>query len=102
MKDIILNYITMEYGNTKHFSSCKFPEEDCSCNLDKITYDTQLISGGYIDSFSMVSVLVFIEKTFGVEIPDADATADNFNTVNKIVELILKYDNNCSKTIISS
>jgi acyl carrier protein len=98
-KEKILNYIISEYGDSesnekriKHYSYCLFPEEECTCkDLNKITYDTQLISGGYMDSFSMVSVLVFLEKTFNVKIPDIDATPDNFNTVNKMIKLVEKY-----------
>lgn len=96
MKDIILNYIIQEFGEsdykTKHYSYCMYPEEACTCkNLEVITYDTPLITGGYIDSFSMVCVWHFLEKTFGVTIPDIAATPENFNTVNKMVELVEKY-----------
>ena len=99
MKDIILKYIISEYGENapkekrvKHYSYCMFPEEECTCkDLNEITYDTQLISGGYVDSFSMVVVLIFLEKTFNVKIPDIDAKPENFNTVNKMVELVNKF-----------
>lgn len=99
MKDIILKYIIEQFGDntpkerrSKHYSYCMFPEEDCTCNdLREITYDTSLISGGYIDSFSMVVVLVFVEKTFNVKIPDIEATPENFDTVNKITDLVKKF-----------
>lgn len=99
MKDIILKYIIEQFGDntskeqrTKHYSYCKFPEEKCTCeDLNEITYNTSLISGGYIDSFSMVVVLVFLEKTFDVKIPDKEATPNNFDTVNKMVELVNKF-----------
>ena len=99
IKDIILSYIINEYGENsvviyraKHYSYCMFPEQECICkDLNEITYDTQLISGGYMDSFSMVSVLVFLEKTFNVKIPDIDTSPDNFNTVTKMTELVKKY-----------
>jgi acyl carrier protein len=96
MKEIILKYIIEQFGDNtpkenrvKHYSYCMFPEEKCSCkDLMEINYDTSLISGGYVDSFSMVVVLMFLEKTFNVKIPDKDATPTNFDTVNKMVELI--------------
>jgi len=99
MKDIILKYVIEQFGNNtskekrvKHYSYCLFPEEDCTCkDLMEISYDTSLISGGYIDSFSMVVVLIFIEKTFNVKIPDVEATPENFDTVNKMVNLIKKF-----------
>ena len=96
MKDTILKYIIEQFGEdpskkdrTHHYSYCSFPEEDCTCkDLNKIEYDTSLITGGYMDSFSMVAVLVFIEKEFEVKIPNKDANPNNFDTVNKIAELI--------------
>ena len=47
IKDLVLNYILQEYV------------EDGD---EEIKYDTPLITGGYVDSFSMVSLLVFIEN----------------------------------------
>ena len=99
INDVILKHIINEFGENqvvtqrlKHYSYCMFPEEECSCkDLNEITYDTPLISGGYMDSFSMVSVLVFLEKTFNVKIPDKEASPDNFNTVSKMTALVKKH-----------
>lgn len=99
MKDIILKYVIEQFGDntpkekrTKHYSYCSFPEEECTCkDLMEITYDTSLISGGYIDSFSMVVVLIYLEKTFNIKIPDKEATPNNFDTVNKMVKLVNKF-----------
>ena len=90
MKDKILQYIKDKFGSkTNHYSYCNFPEAECSCkNIDNIDENTGLISGGYIDSFSMVVVLVWLERTFKIKIPEKLATADNFDTVSKIVKLI--------------
>ena len=96
MKDILLKYIIEQFGDNKskknrknHYSYCLFPEEECSCkDLNEITYDTSLISGGYIDSFSMLVVLIFIEKTFNVKVPDIEARPNNFDTINNMVGLI--------------
>lgn len=96
MKDIILKYIIKQFADnttkdkrTNHYTYCMFPEKDCTCNdLNEITYDTPLINGGYIDSFSMVVVLIFLEKTFNIKIPDKDAIPSNFNTINTMVNLV--------------
>lgn len=88
MKDKILKHIKEQFGKN-HYSYCRFPECDCTCkNINNIDENTGLISGGYLDSFSMIVVLVWIEKTFNVKIPEKLATAENFDTVNKIAELI--------------
>ena len=39
-----------------------------------IKEDTPLITGGIVDSFSMVSLKRFLEKKYNIQIPDADAT----------------------------
>ncbi len=73
MKDLVLNYVINEYQE----------DED-----DEITYETPLISGGFVDSFSMVSLKVFLEKKFKISIPDDQATPEAFDSVNKIVTLV--------------
>ena len=40
-----------------------------------ITDTTPLISGGIVDSFSMVSLLRFIEKKYSIDIPDQCASS---------------------------
>jgi len=88
-KNKILKYINDEFlKDEKHYSYCQFPEQECTCRRDGIDFDTDLIRNGYLDSFDMVSVLVFVEIVFRVRIPDREATAENFASVNKIAELI--------------
>jgi acyl carrier protein len=76
MKDVVLNYVINEYQE----------DED-----EEITYDTPLISSGFVDSFSMVSLKVFLEKKFSISIPDEEATPEAFDSVNKIVDLVNAY-----------
>ena len=76
IKDLVLNYVKKEY----------LEEGD-----EEITYDTPLISSGYVDSFSMVSLLVFLENKFKIKIPPDKATPEAFDTVNSIAALINQY-----------
>ncbi len=76
MKDVILQYVIDEYQE----------DED-----DEITYDTPLISGGYVDSFSLVSLKVFLENRYKINLPDDKATPDAFDSVNKIVTLVKEF-----------
>ena len=76
MKELILEYVINEYQE----------DED-----DEISFDTPLISGGFVDSFSMVSLKVFLEKKFKIQIPDDKATPEAFDSVNKIVTLVEGY-----------
>ena len=56
----------------------------------EIREDTPLITGGIVDSFSMVSLKRFLEKKYGIRIPDAEATPAAFDSVNKIAELVAR------------
>ncbi len=77
MKDMILEYVIEEYVD----------EEDD----DEVGFDTPLISSGIVDSFSMVSLKVFLEKKCKISLPDKEATPEAFDTVNKICELVRKF-----------
>jgi acyl carrier protein len=61
---------------------------------DRVIADsTPLITGGIVDSFSMVSLKRFLEKKFQIAIPDADATPEAFDTVNNIESLVNRFRN---------
>jgi acyl carrier protein len=77
VKDVVLEYVIEEY----------IDEDDDQ----EITYDTPLISGGIVDSFSMVSLKVFLETRYNIQIPDAKATPEAFDSVEKIVELLKEF-----------
>jgi acyl carrier protein len=57
----------------------------------EVTETTPLISGGIVDSFSMVSLLRFLEKKYSIHIPDACATPDAFDTVQSIAALVRRF-----------
>ena len=76
VKDVVLEYVIDEY----------LEDED-----QEITYDTPLITGGIVDSFSMVSLKVFLETNYKIQIPDAKATPEAFDSVEKIVELLKEF-----------
>ena len=53
--------------------------------------DTPLITGGLVDSFSMVSLKLFLETEYDIKIPDERATAEAFDTVDAIAALVREY-----------
>jgi acyl carrier protein len=76
-KDTILEYVRNEYledGDDR-----------------EVTYNTPLISGGIVDSFSMVSLKVFLETKYNVSIPDAKATPEAFDSVDNIMTLMKEF-----------
>ncbi len=73
----VLDYVKREYL-----------EEDDDREVD---VNTKLISGGIVDSFSMVSLKRFLEKKYSIQIPDADASPEAFDTVTSIVSLVQRF-----------
>lgn len=49
-----------------------------------------LISGGLVDSFSLVDLALFAEQTWGARIDDTELNAQTFDTLNQLAELIEK------------
>jgi acyl carrier protein len=47
-----------------------------------------LISGGLIDSFSLVDLALFVEDSFGVHIDDTELNAEIFDTLEQLTTLI--------------
>ena len=76
LKTAILDYVKKEYL-----------EEGDDRELRE---DTRLITGGIVDSFSMVSLKRFLERKYDIRIPDADATPDAFDSVDKIAALVTR------------
>jgi len=78
IKDTVLQYVKNEYLES---------DDD-----REITYDTPLISGGIVDSFSMVSLKVFLETKYNIQIPDAKASPEAFDSVKNIVNLLKEFN----------
>mgnify|MGYP003574559427 FL=1 len=78
MKNAVLEYVVDEY----------IDEDDDDIEVE---FDTPLISSGIVDSFSMVSLKAFLEKKYGIKLPDEEATPEAFDTVDSIVALVLKH-----------
>jgi acyl carrier protein len=77
LKKTILDYVRREYI-----------EDGDDRPLDA---GTPLITGGIVDSFSMVSLKRFLERKYAVTIPDTDATPEAFNTVESIAALVTRF-----------
>jgi acyl carrier protein len=53
-----------------------------------ITDDTPLFSSGLIDSFSMLDLVVFIEKNAGFRIKPTEMTMDNLDSIAKMLAFV--------------
>lgn len=67
--------------------------EYCEDESDELTYDSPLISGGVVDSFTMVTLKRFLEIKYKISIPDSKATPKAFDTVNSIADLVMEFFN---------
>jgi acyl carrier protein len=53
--------------------------------------DTEgIITGGLMDSFSLAEFAVYVEKEFGVYIPDSDLTVAKMDTLDQMVARVLR------------
>jgi acyl carrier protein len=52
--------------------------------------DEPLISSGLIDSFSLVDLALFVEDNFGVHIDDTELSAETFDSLQELSNLIEK------------
>ena len=73
MRERIIDYIRNEYV------------EDESMEVKE---DTPLISSGLVDSFSMVSLKLFLEEEYQIRMTDAEASTEAFDTVRSIMALV--------------
>jgi acyl carrier protein len=77
LEKVILEYVKKEY----------LEEGD-----DRVVDEkTALITGGIVDSFSMVSLKRFLERKYDIRIPDSDATPDAFDSVTRIAALVIRF-----------
>jgi acyl carrier protein len=53
-----------------------------------ISPDQKLISGGLIDSFSLVDLALFVEDTFNVHLDDSELNKETFDTLDQLAALI--------------
>ena len=77
MTRTVLEYVAAEYLDD---------EDDV-----ELAPDTPLISSGIVDSFSMVSLKSFLERKYGVKVPDDEATPEAFDTVGSIVAIVKRH-----------
>jgi acyl carrier protein len=57
----------------------------------KLADDEDLLSSGILDSLGILQLVAFIEKTFGIRIPDEDVIFDNFQSVSAMTAYLSNY-----------
>ena len=59
-------------------------------NLD---VEDNLLTTGMIDSHGVMRLLVYIEETFGLQVPPIDITIENFRTISLMTDYIHRMQN---------
>ena len=52
--------------------------------------DEDLLGGGLLDSIGVMSLVFFIEREFGVQVPPEDVTIENFQTLERIAAYVAR------------
>ena len=58
--------------------------QETGVEVRDIEPDEPIFSSGLLDSFVLVDMVTFLEKKFGVLVPDEDLKVSNFDTLNLI------------------
>jgi acyl carrier protein len=54
----------------------------------ELTPSTPLLSTGVIDSVGTISLMIFLEERFGVQVAAHEADAEHLDTIERIVQLV--------------
>lgn len=71
--------------NTKEQVLAILKEVKPTKNLESVT---DIIEGGYIDSFELMSLVMRLNETFGIEVSINELVPDNFNSVDAIAAMV--------------
>jgi acyl carrier protein len=62
--------------------------EKMGVDTSSLADDTPLFSSNLLDSFSMVDLIMFVEKEGGVTLNPTDVSLDNLDTVGRILAFV--------------
>lgn len=56
--------------------------------IDSVAHDSDMLSGGVIDSLGITELIAFLERTYSIKVDDDDIDADNFRSIENIVTFV--------------
>jgi len=69
----------------------EFIQNELIDDLDtELSVDMSLFQDRLLDSLNMVSLMNFLEKTFGIDINTSEVTLENLDSVQKMIEFVQK------------
>jgi acyl carrier protein len=61
-----------------------FLESELMVEIDEVDRDTHLFTDGYVDSFSLLCLVKFLEESSNIRLTPEDLTLDNFDSIARI------------------
>ena len=65
-----------------------FLETDLGVDIDSVDSDTPLFSSQLVDSFALVTLMMFLERETGIRISPADVNLDNMDTIGRMIAYV--------------
>ena len=65
-----------------------FLKDDLDVDTTTLSDKCALFSSGVIDSFSLVSLMAFIEDTGNIRISPSEVTTDNLDSIDRIINFV--------------
>ncbi len=66
----------------------EFLETDLGVDVGGIDEDTPLFSSQLVDSFALVTLMMFLEREAGIRIAPADVNLDNMDTIGRMLAYV--------------
>lgn len=66
-----------------------FIRDELRLDVADVEPDTELVSSGRIDSTDLVRLAAHLERSFDIEIPDEDVTAENLDSIAMTARYVL-------------
>jgi acyl carrier protein len=67
-----------------------FLESDLGVDAEGIDLDTPLFSSQLVDSFALVTLMMFLERKAGIRIAPADVNLDNMDTIGRMLAYVAR------------
>ena len=65
-----------------------FLKDDLDVDTSTVSSDSPLFSSGIIDSFSLVSLMAFIEDNGNIRINPTEVTIENLDSIDRIIQFV--------------
>lgn len=61
-----------------------------AADRERIVADEDLLAAGLLDSLGVLQLTSFLEESFGISVDADDVVADNFRSIDSLIDLVLR------------